>query len=201
MQPAGGRPAPVAGRPLLFNKTMRTASTSMFARLALWALLPLLLALGACDNKTDFQKDIEKKIEAQKPIDDATIQDYLKKNNITNYTRTNSGLYIVWRKKIGSGLRPVRGNNVSTRYIGRIISSGLRFDSSIDNGTSCGCTSFQVGQVIEGWNEALTEHMYKGEDVLLLIPSHLAYSYTGSGTSIGPFTPIMFEMELLDVKQ
>ncbi|UYZ57714.1 FKBP-type peptidyl-prolyl cis-trans isomerase [Hymenobacter latericus] len=180
---------------------MRTASTSIFARLALWALLPLLLALGACDNKTDFQKDIEKKIEAQKPIDDATIQDYLKKNNITDYTRTNSGLYIVWRKKIGSGVRPVRGKEVRARYIGRFISNGLRFDSSIDNGSPDGATNFVVGQVIEGWNEALTEHMYKGEDVLLLIPSHLAYGYTGNLPSIQPYTPIMFELELLDVKQ
>lgn len=210
MQPAGGRPALVVGCPPLFSPiAMHTAFTFSFARRVLWALLPLLLVLGACkkdDNNSDSQKQIDALVEAQKPIDDAAIQEYLKTNNITQYTRTESGLYIVYRKPAQTtGPRPTVGKTVSTKYTGRLLNNGSRFDSSIDNGSVCGCLTLTValgnGGIIEGWYEALTQHMREGDDVQLIIPSHLGYGYYGSPPRVPSLSPLLFDLELIKVGQ
>ena len=40
--------------------------------------------------------------------------------------------------------------------------------------------------------------MKKGGKATLLIPSHLAYGERGAGELIPPFTPLVFEVELVD---
>ncbi|RAK62252.1 FKBP-type peptidyl-prolyl cis-trans isomerase [Hymenobacter edaphi] len=178
---------------------MRTLSFPAPVRALLWALLPLMLLLAGCKNDSDdAAKELAKLVEQHKAEDDATIQAYLTANNITTYERRDSGLYIIWQNRSTTGTTlPVAGSQVKVRYIGRRLSDDIRFDASIDNGTPCGCTSFTVGSVIEGWNEML-QLMRKGDKVIILVPSHLAYGPSGNGSFIPPFTPLKFEMELID---
>ncbi|GAB2956376.1 hypothetical protein GCM10027048_23000 [Hymenobacter coalescens] len=166
----------------------------------LWALLPLFLLLGACnDDSTDSRKQLEKLIAEQKVKDDAAIKAYLQTNNITNFEQKESGLYIIRLNTPGTGPMPVAGNQVEARYIGRFLSTGLRFDASIDNGSPRGSAVFVVGGVIEGWNEVL-KTMHKGDKVTILVPSHLGYGYTGTQDGRIPgFTPLIFDIELLEV--
>ena len=56
---------------------------------------------------------------------------------------------------------------------------------------------FQVGQVIEGWNEALMD-MKKNEKRTLIIPPELGYGAAGAGGVIPPYAYLVFEVELLD---
>lgn len=176
---------------------MRT-SFSYLLRPLLWALLPLLLLTAGCKNDSDKTREqLEALIEQHKAEDEASIKEYLLANNITNAERRDSGLYIVWQTRATTGDYPADGTVVKVRYIGRKLRSDLRFDASIDNGTPCGCTSFTIGKVIEGWNEAL-KLMRKGDKVTILVPSHLAYGPGGSGTTIGAFEPLKFEIQLLE---
>jgi peptidylprolyl isomerase len=106
---------------------------------------------------------------------------------------TESGLkYIV--QKEGDGASPTMGQMVTVHYTGW-LADGTKFDSSFDRGRPA---QFPVGQLIEGWNEALLD-MKVGERRLLIIPPELGYGRGGRPPQIPPSATLVFDMELLDV--
>lgn len=106
-----------------------------------------------------------------------------------------SGLqYRVLRK--GKGKKPGPGNRVETHYRGALL-DGTEFDSSYKRGKPA---TFPVKGVIAGWTEAL-QLMPVGSKWKLFIPSELAYGGRGSGRMIGPHATLIFEIELLQVKE
>ncbi|MFN2409644.1 MAG: FKBP-type peptidyl-prolyl cis-trans isomerase, partial [Halomonas sp.] len=108
-------------------------------------------------------------------------------------TVTDSGLqYEVLES--GDGTSPGADDTVEVNYEGMLL-DGTVFDSSYERGES---VSFQVNQVIEGWQEALQE-MSVGDSWMLYIPSDLAYGESGQGP-IGPNEVLTFRVELLDVE-
>ena len=90
----------------------------------------------------------------------------------------------------GSGDKP----NVTTHYHGTLI-DGTVFDSSVDRGEPA---SFPVGGVIKGWTEAL-QLMSVGSKWKLYVPYDLAYGERGAGPQIGPYSTLIFEVELLSI--
>ena len=109
--------------------------------------------------------------------------------------KTPSGLmYIVTGKGEGSA-SPKMGSPVVVHYKGMLL-DGTVFDSSYQRGQPL---QFSVGQVIEGWNEALMT-MKKGEKRTLIIPPELAYGSAGAGGVIPPYAFLVFEVELIDFK-
>ena len=72
--------------------------------------------------------------------------------------------------------------------------NGIVFDSSIARNEPA---TFRIGEVIEGWNEAL-ESMTKGEKRTLIIPPELGYGEYGYPGVIPPNSYLVFEVELLD---
>jgi FKBP-type peptidyl-prolyl cis-trans isomerase FklB len=52
--------------------------------------------------------------------------------------------------------------------------------------------------VIKGWTEAL-QLMPEGSRWKLYIPHELAYGANGAGGAIGPYSALIFEVELLKV--
>ena len=96
--------------------------------------------------------------------------------------------------KSGTGATPGLTDTVVTHYHGTFI-DGKVFDSSVDRGEPL---EFPVNGVISGWTEAL-QLMKEGDKWQLFIPAELAYGERGVGP-IPPNTPLVFEVELLDVK-
>ncbi|HRJ16906.1 MAG TPA: FKBP-type peptidyl-prolyl cis-trans isomerase, partial [Saprospiraceae bacterium] len=88
--------------------------------------------------------------------------------------------------------RPRQGYE-STRH-GTLI-DGTVFDSSVDRGQPA---SFGVTQVIQGWVEAL-QLMPEGSKWKLFIPYNLAYGERAAGAKIGPYSTLVFEVELLKI--
>jgi peptidylprolyl isomerase len=114
-----------------------------------------------------------------------------------NVVTTSSGLKYIELKK-GDGLvTPERGQTVVVHYTGT-LEDGTKFDSSRDHGQPF---SFKigVGQVIKGWDEGLST-MKVGERRQLIIPSELGYGARGAGSVIPPFSTLIFDVELLDIK-
>jgi peptidylprolyl isomerase len=109
-------------------------------------------------------------------------------------TTTKSGLMYQVLKQ-ASGMSPANGATVTVNYTGKLL-DGTVFDSSIQRGTPA---TFQIGQVIQGWNEALVS-MKKGEKRLLVIPPELGYGERGYPGVIPPDSFLVFEVELIDFK-
>lgn len=98
--------------------------------------------------------------------------------------------------KEGSGKSPEATDKVTVHYTGKLI-DGTVFDSSVERGEPI---TFGVNQVIDGWTEAL-QLMQEGDKWILYIPSELGYGERGAGGQIPPFAPLIFEVELLEVKK
>lgn len=108
-------------------------------------------------------------------------------------TVTESGLqYEVITE--GSGAKPGHTDTVRTHYHGTLI-DGTVFDSSVQRGEPA---EFPVNGVIAGWTEAL-QLMPTGSKWRLHIPYQLAYGERGAGGAIGPYSALVFEVELLDI--
>ncbi|BFU61015.1 MULTISPECIES: FKBP-type peptidyl-prolyl cis-trans isomerase [Rodentibacter] len=94
----------------------------------------------------------------------------------------------------GKGAKPSATDKVRVHYIGT-LPNGTVFDSSVARGQPA---EFPVNGVIRGWVEAL-QMMPVGSKWKLTIPHELAYGERGAGASIPPFSPLVFEVELLDI--
>lgn len=96
--------------------------------------------------------------------------------------------------KTGEGPKPSLNDQVTTHYHGTLI-DGTVFDSSVDRGEPA---TFPVSGVIKGWTEAL-QLMSVGSKWKLFVPYDLAYGERGAGPQIGPFTTLVFEVELIKI--
>jgi len=150
--------------------------------------------------KTDFQNDLrqtlirkqaeiaEKNLAAGK----AFLEENAKKPGVIT---TESGLqYKVITS--GDGKQPKESDTVTTHYRGTLI-DGREFDSSYKRDQPA---SFPVKGVIKGWTEAL-QLMHVGDKWQLFIPSDLAYGPSKRSELIEPNSTLIFEIELLDVKE
>lgn len=97
--------------------------------------------------------------------------------------------------KEGQGPKPVEDDVVECNYRGTLI-DGTEFDSSYPSGKPL---AFQLKTVIKGWQEAL-KLMPTGSKWQLFIPPELAYGERGAGRDIGPNATLIFDLELVSVK-
>ena len=106
---------------------------------------------------------------------------------------TASGL-VYESLKDGTGDSPKATDTVKVNYKGT-LPDGTEFDSSYKRGEP---VSFQVNQIIPGWQEALVM-MPKGAKWKVVLPPELGYGAQGAGRAIGPNQTLVFEIELLDI--
>lgn len=95
---------------------------------------------------------------------------------------------------VGEGEKPTPASTVRTHYHGTLINGDV-FDSSYERGQPA---EFPVAGVIKGWTEAL-QMMPVGSKWRLYVPHDLAYGEQGAGGAIGPFSTLVFDIELLDI--
>lgn len=96
--------------------------------------------------------------------------------------------------KSAEGPKPTINDQVTTHYHGTLL-DGTVFDSSIERGQPA---TFPVSGVIKGWTEAL-QLMTVGSKWKLFVPYDLAYGERGAGPKIGPYTTLIFEVELISI--
>ncbi len=96
----------------------------------------------------------------------------------------------------GDGKQPKASDTVTTHYKGTLI-DGREFDSSYKRDKPA---SFPVKGVIKGWTEAL-QLMHVGDKWQLYIPSELAYGATKRSELIQANSTLVFELELLGIKE
>ncbi|MBI3877811.1 MAG: FKBP-type peptidyl-prolyl cis-trans isomerase [Verrucomicrobia bacterium] len=156
---------------------------------------PTLLA-----SRTNNSAESPLKLDTETPEekDRRTGLAFLAKNKMEGSVRTTpSGLqYQVLVEGKRNGRTPKSSDTVRVHYTGWMI-NGTKFDSSRDRGEPFVCRP--DGEIIKGWKEALLM-MKEGAKWKLFIPWQLAYGESGKGGDIRPFSVLIFEIELLDVK-
>ena len=214
IKPKSGQPVPkflrnggnvvlmyVATTPKLITQAEAGAMQPELQKRAMAAQLKQRMASPEYAKQMQAQKDEQAKmlatpaVAAQMKKDDAVLQEYIKKNNLS-VQKTPSGVYYQVLKP-GTGPKPNPGQTVSVNYNGTLL-SGKLFDSSDKQGKPI---DFPLGQgaVIPGWDEGIAL-LNKGSKAVLLIPSSLAYGTRGAGADIPANAPLRFEVELVDIK-
>lgn len=154
---------------------------------------------------TDYLKTESDALKSQEP---GLIKKYIADNKLTVTTTADSLDYVITTP--GTGPKPAVGDTVVVNYTGRFISNGKVFDSSIkDTAYKAKIQGYNmrpyapihipVGQqrVIKGWDEGL-QLLNKGAKATLIIPSSLAYGEHGMQI-IGPYAPLVFEVQVVDI--
>jgi peptidylprolyl isomerase len=113
---------------------------------------------------------------------------------------SDSGLQIE-DSKVGTGATPSKGQTCVMHYTGWLYENGAKgrkFDSSLDRNEPF---EFPIGRqrVIAGWDEGVAS-MQVGGQRTLIIPPELGYGARGAGGVIPPNATLIFEVELLEVK-
>ena len=146
-------------------------------------------------EQAERARQYEAMMEQAKDSEASLISDYIAKNRI-KVKPTETGLYIV-KNVNGKGKMVKNGSMVQVHYTGKLL-DGTVFDSSVERGEPI---ELEVGsrQVISGWEEALLL-MRGGDKATVLIPSEQAYGARGRMPVIAPYTPLIFEMEIVSVK-
>ncbi len=93
--------------------------------------------------------------------------------------------------RAGHGPTPTANGRVQVRYVG-YLADGSQFDESQMP------QWFRLDSVIAGWRTALAQ-MPVGARWRLVIPSSQAYGAEGAGDLIPPYSPLIFEVELIAI--
>ncbi len=127
----------------------------------------------------------------------AKIQNYLIANSSLNFDLKESGLYYL-EVETGTGLPVNTHDTAYVLYTAKFL-DGTELDSN--KGTD-DTLIFPVdeGYIISGFDEGVT-YMRVGGEALLLVPSKLAYGSTGDYYSIPGYTPLLFNVWLVRIKQ
>lgn len=105
---------------------------------------------------------------------------------------------------VGTGNEALKGKTAVVHYTGWLYDpaaadkKGRKFDSSVDRGQPF---IFPIGggRVIRGWDEGVVG-MRVGGRRTLVIPPDMAYGSRGAGGVIPPDAILVFDIELLDVR-
>ncbi|KRW61362.1 FKBP-type peptidyl-prolyl cis-trans isomerase [Pseudomonas sp. TTU2014-080ASC] len=99
---------------------------------------------------------------------------------------------LLWQLRTGNGPKPSPNSKVRVRYIG-LLPDGSQFDETQTP------QWFSLESVIAGWQKVLIQ-MPVGSHWKIIIPSALAYGEEGAGDVIEPYTPLVFDLELIDTR-
>lgn len=114
-------------------------------------------------------------------------------------TTTPSGLGIA-DVEVGTGKEAQAGKKVHVHYTGWLYARNTK-GRQVDSSREGKPFTFELGKgrVIAGWDEGIVG-MKVGGRRTLLIPAELGYGAEGAGEDIPPNTPLIFDVELIDVE-
>ncbi|MCR5820293.1 MAG: FKBP-type peptidyl-prolyl cis-trans isomerase [Bacteroidaceae bacterium] len=137
-----------------------------------------------------FDKQARRQAESAIAEGKAFLEENAKKEGVVS---TKSGLqYTVLRE--GTGRSPKATDKVRCHYEGWLI-NGEVFDSSYKRNEP---TDFPLNGVIPGWTEGV-QLMKEGAKYRFFIPYLLGYGERGAGSSIPPYSTLIFDVELVKV--
>lgn len=165
-------------------------------RIFILSLVTLCLLSGCLKSKNNDECGYPDSNLVAPAAEIQNVQNYLTTNNITAQQHSSGVFYAISSQGSGQGIVNLC-SYVAVRYKGK-LTSGAVFDSTDASGDS-----FQLGQVIPGWQKGLPL-ISKGGKITLYIPPTLGYGNqdvrNNAGVVVIPANSILiFEIELADV--
>lgn len=142
-----------------------------------------------------LQKRAEERMQAKAEETRKAGQKFLEDNAKRDGVKTTASGLQYEVVKAAEGKQPGPDDVVTVHYEGR-LTDGTVFDSSIQRGSPI---DLPVSGVIPGWVEGL-QLMHVGEKVKLYIPSALAYGEQSPSPTIPANSVLVFDLELLGIK-
>ncbi len=167
-------------------------------------LIIFYLLMVSCADKKPSQEAIvvnknyaEPLINVNKKLiekDSRDIDNWLKRHQVTA-ENTGTGLRFATLKK-GNGNLARLGQLATINYKLSLLDGTLCYDSK-----KSGPETFLIGQdhVESGLHEGI-QKMHVGDKCLLIMPPHLAHGLLGDDKKIPPLSCIVYEVELLQIK-
>jgi FKBP-type peptidyl-prolyl cis-trans isomerase FkpA len=156
--------------------------------------------LKAYSSQQEAMTDRQAEFEKERSREIAELENTIKKKGV-KAQKTANGAFVE-TTSAGDTAKVQPGKYVTVMYKGSLLSNGKVFDTNMD--PSFGHPepySFVLGagQTIPGWEEGLP-YFSKGSKGKIYIPSMLAYGPAGQGPQIPPYSSLVFEVEVRDVK-
>ncbi|TYR32136.1 FKBP-type peptidyl-prolyl cis-trans isomerase [Sphingobacterium phlebotomi] len=142
--------------------------------------------------KAAFAKAAEERINAFKEEETVFFDTIKEKPGIQHF---QDGLYYEVIQE-GSGAKPTGDDEVQVHYKGT-LANGKVFDNSYERGEPL---NIDLANVIKGWQLGIPL-MSSGAKYRLYIHSKLGYGERGAGVDIPPYSPLVFEIELIGIKE
>jgi FKBP-type peptidyl-prolyl cis-trans isomerase FkpA len=146
--------------------------------------------------------------DAIKKLEPAKIKKFVEDKKLKTTTTTSGLQYVITKPGVGANAAP--GDTAVVNYTGKLL-TGKFFDSSIKEEALKSKLPMDPrrtyepikvvigeGKVIKGWEEGLTL-LNKGAKATLVIPSELGWGEQGYPPAITPFTPVTFEVEMVNI--
>jgi hypothetical protein len=122
------------------------------------------------------------------------IDDYLKKNNISNYYKDSLNVYWIGTKPDPAQVNLLKGKTVSMSYKGFLL-NGKQFDESPENWQ---VNTSTPDQMLKGLNYVI-KFLNTGQNTKIILPSYLAFGELGAGNIIPPYTPLLYEININNI--
>lgn len=148
----------------------------------------------------EYKKEAEE-IERIAKMSQEEYRDFMYKEVLKKYPdakQSVTGLVYIIEKE-GEGLKIEKNSPVSLHYLGTFRRDGQKFDSSYDRGQPMDF-NFQVQRMIPGFEEGIGM-LKKGGKAKLIIPYYQAYGPNGRPGAIPPYSDLIFDIEVIDVKE
>lgn len=161
--------------------------------------LTLVLLIQSGNSGQSEQEQLQQQIQEQlkQQQEQSAPKDPLPGYEATPFDKASVTELKVETLQEGDGQAATADSTVNANYFGW-TADGTIFDSTNKGGTVTPI-DFPLNGVIAGWTEGLTG-VKAGSVVKLTIPADKAYGPTGSPPNIGPNEPLVFIVELKEVK-
>ncbi|HAN38001.1 MAG TPA: hypothetical protein DCQ29_03785 [Chitinophagaceae bacterium] len=157
--------------------------------------------IAAYKTEAEVTAAFQAAMDKEKANSVAQLEAYLTKKGI-KAQKTKSGAFVVVTNPGNTAMLADSGTTASVMYRGTLLTTGKVFDTNLD--ASKGHTDpidVNVGQrqVIVGWDEALPFFGMGGKGTIY-VPSMLGYGAQSPSPEIPPYSDLVFEIEIKNVK-
>jgi FKBP-type peptidyl-prolyl cis-trans isomerase len=159
----------------------------IFKNVAFLVLMACLVSLSSCLKTKEPIATIKAK------ENEATIQAYLKANNITAQ-KTDEGLYYVITKANPTGRKPATGDLITlNNTVSRL--DGFKLDT-----TNSTIKTFSPYNVAANFATVFAKYMNEGEKATFIIPSSFLAGGDTDQPNLPAYSPVKFDFSLLNLK-